>query len=136
MFREYKGSHKKTYQTLDIVQIWGGGQRCSQTFYQKQVWTCDGGGGGVWLKVLVQSSFLQKSMYSRSMKSFFVLNWSIHVSKHMKYQPKPYQKKITFWLIRNWFYNFKLFVSKCSNYFRGGGLNQVWASKFFASIPA
>ena len=40
----------------------------------------------------------------------------------MKYQPKPYQKKITFWLIRNWFYNFKLFVSKCSNYFRG----EVW----------
>ena len=34
------------------------------------------GGGCVWLKVLVQSSFLQKSMYSRSMKSFFVLNWS------------------------------------------------------------
>ena len=53
----------------------GGGQRRSQTFYQKKVWTCFKGGGGS--KGLVQSSFLQKkSTYFKSMNSFLVLNWS------------------------------------------------------------
>ena len=47
---------KKNYQILDIVQTWGGGQRRSQTFYRKKVWTCFKGGGGS--KGLVQSSFL------------------------------------------------------------------------------
>ena len=53
----------------------------------------------------------------------------IHASKHMNfwitYQPKPYQKNSTFWFLRNWFCNFKLFVSKCQNAqptARGGGL--------------
>ena len=51
----------------------GGGQRHSQTFYRKKVWTYFKGGGGS--KGLVQSSFLQKkSMYFRSTNSFFILN--------------------------------------------------------------
>ena len=36
----------------------------------------------------------------------------------------PYQKNFTFWFIRNWFCNFKLFVSKCPNY---GSGRAVWA---------
>ena len=58
---------------LDIVQTWWGGSAAQPNLLSKK-------GMDMWLggrlKVLVQSSFLQKSMYSRSMKSFFVLNWS------------------------------------------------------------
>ena len=45
--------------------------------------------------VLIQSRFLQKSMFFRS--SFFA---SKHINFSFTYQPKPHQKKSTFWLIR------------------------------------
>ena len=51
-----KGSHKKKTTKFWTSSKHGGGQRRSQTFYQKKVWTCFKGGGGS--KGHVQSSFL------------------------------------------------------------------------------
>ena len=53
----HKGSHKKKkLPNFGHCPNMGGGQRCSQTFFRKKVWTCFKGGGGS--KGLVQSSFL------------------------------------------------------------------------------
>ena len=70
----------------------------------------------------------------RSLKNFSELKLSTfymlqNMNFNITYLPKPYQKNFTFWFIRNWFCNLKLFVSKCPNFGRGrGGLSQVWAS--------
>ena len=50
--------------------------------------------------------------------TFYMLQ---NMNFNITYLPKPYQKNFTFWFIRNWFCNFKLFVSKCPNYGMGRG---------------
>ena len=67
-----RGAIKKNLPNFGHRPNIGGDQQRSQTFYRKNVRTSFKGGGGS--KGLVQSSFLQKSMYFRSMNSFFLFN--------------------------------------------------------------
>ena len=71
---------------------------------------------------------------------FFVFNWSTCFKTSVSLtNPSPSRKiQLIDWseFGQKLIFNFKLFVSKCPNYSRGRGPNQVWASKLFASIPA
>ena len=71
-----KGCHQKNkkQQFFGHFPNMGGGQQRSQTFYQKKLWTCFKGRGGS--KGLIQSSFLEKNLFWRSLKSFSVLKLS------------------------------------------------------------
>ena len=78
-------------------------------------------------------------MFFRFLSSFLVLNWSTCY----KLQPKPYQKKSSFYLIRILLeINFLLSNFLCQNvqtmvrWVGGGSPNQVWTPKLFAFTPA
>ena len=53
--------------------------------------------------------------------TFYMLQ---NMNFNITYLPKPYLKNFTSWFIRNWFQNFKLFLSKCPNYGRGRGVKE------------
>ena len=117
-----KRSHKKKLRHFGhCPKLWG------KLFIKKRYGHVIGGGGSEGV-----------------VRRYFVLNCSACFKTYKLQYHLPAQalsEKFNFLIdqnsVRNWFCTFKLLVSKCPNYGRGGGgAHQVWASKNFASIPA
>ena len=114
-FRTPKNLSEEGFQLFScLVQTWWGQWR-NQTFFRKKVWTCDWGVGGQRSSSKVVC-LQKKSMYFIFMNSFFCFTLIFML------QNIGLGFGMWYWFIRNWISNFKLFVSKCSNYGRGRGV--------------
>ena len=130
---------KNNYQTLDIVQTWGGGSGAAKSFIEKRYEHVLRGKGGQ--RASSKVGFYKKVCILNLWTVFFCFKLiymllNIWTSISHTY-PSPIRKNLLFDLseIDFVFSNF-LCQNVQTTVGGGGGPSQVWASKLFASIPA
>ena len=107
-----RGAMKKNYQTLDIVQTWGGVSGAAKPLIKKRYGHVLRGEGSQRASSKV---VFYKKVCILDLWTFFLID--VHASEHMNfnitYKPKIYQKNSTFW-----------FISLC-NFWRREHLKQI-----------